>query len=145
MSPACRGSRHFKLLGQLLCYRGFCKLLGIGKGRFSTLSKACRAGEGCPFDPRFIPKGQQPASEKRDLVFQFLSDLYHDVGEFIPDGLNSNKRPRHGTAKIDPKDMPRDAIKHLPAASISDYHRQCKDQLKDQSISRKLFCQVSRF
>ena len=142
-TPACRGSRHWAFCGQVMCYRGYMKLMGIGKNRFSVLSKAARAGEtNCPYDARFIPRGQQPPSEKRSRIHQFLLELYEDVAEYIPDGLNSNKRPRHGELKIDPGNMDRSDIRHLPAASINDYFRQCKASLKDETISRKLFCRV---
>jgi hypothetical protein len=70
-------------------------------------------------------------------------EMYTNVAEVIPDGLNSNKRPRHGKGKIDSRNMDRKKIKHLPPASISDYHRQCQAAAKDTSISRKLFCTVS--
>ena len=111
--------------------------------RFSVLSPAVRDGEtNCPYDGRYIPRGQQPPSEKRTQIHQFLLGLWEDVAEPIPDGLNSNKRPRHGDMKIDPGDMTRAEIRHLPAASISDYFRQCQASLKDETISRKLFCRV---
>ena len=141
-NPACRGSRHWAFCGQVVCYRGYMKLMGIGKNRFSVLSTAARKGEtNCPYDGRYVPRGQQVPSEKRSRIHQFLLELYEDVAEFIPDGLNSNKRPRHGELKIDPGNI--SEIRHLPAASISDYFRQCKSSLNDESISRKLFCRVS--
>ena len=73
----------------------------------------------------------------------FCMSFGKTFAEPIPDGLNSNKRPRHGNDKCDPKNMCRENIKHLPAGSINDYHRQCQAALKDMSVSRKLFCLVS--
>ena len=57
-----RGERHLKLLGRPVCNRAFMMLLGVGTGRFSTLSSAARRGEEfCPYDGRFVPR------EKRNL------------------------------------------------------------------------------
>ena len=144
-SDVCRGSRHLRLLGQLLCRRGYQQMMGIGKRRFHILNTAARKRETfAPFDLRFSPnRGRTIISEKRQQVFDFLHELWENVAEPIPDGLNSNKRPRHGNDKCDPKNMCRENIKHLPAGSINDYHRQCQAALKDMSVSRKLFCLVS--
>lgn len=69
-------------------------------------------------------------------------DMYNNVAEHIPDGLNSNKRPRQGKFKLDDPNMDRSSIRHLPPGSISEYHKQCQNAVKDESISRKLFCSV---
>ena len=144
VDPACRGSRHWKLLGQVLCGKGYMRLMGLGKHRFQTLAKAARKGEAyCPYDARFIPRGPKCPDPRRSKVTEFLQGLYDDVAEHIPDKLNSNKRPRLGASKFDPPDMDRTRLKHLPAGSISDYHRQCQEHIKDNSLSRKLFCLVS--
>ena len=67
-------------------------MLGLGKGRFRRLRRAVMNGaETCPYDGRFVPKGKQPPSEKRARVYQFLTQLYVESAEPIPDGLNSNK------------------------------------------------------
>ena len=120
------------------------KMMGIGKRRFNTLGKAVRSGEQfCPYDTRYIKRGPDTPTEKYKKVYDYLMEMYTNVAEVIPDGLNSNKRPRHGKGKIDSRNMDRKKIKHLPPASISDYHRQCQAAAKDTSISRKLFCTVS--
>lgn len=140
----CRGCRYLAICGQLVCGRGFMKMMGIGKRRFNTLGKAVRSGEQfCPYDTRYIKRGPDTPSEKYKKVYDYLMEMYTNVAEVIPDGLNSNKRPRHGKGKIDSRNMDRKKIKHLPPASISDYHRQCQAAAKDTSISRKLFCTVS--
>ena len=117
------------------------KMMGIGKHRFEVLAKAARDPEcqHCPYDPRYVPTGPKPSSEKRARVYDFLLELYDQVAESIPDGLNSNKRPRRGLLRTDPESMQRETIKHLPAGSINDYWRQCKASLRDESVSRKLF------
>ena len=140
---ACRGSRYLKLHGQLVCGSGFRKMMGIGKGRFSKMGKALRSGEAyCPYDARYIARGSSQPSEKYQKVYSYLLEMYANVAEFIPDGLNSNKRPRHAGMRLDKPGMNRDRIKHLPHASISDYHRQCQAAKNDASISRKLFSTV---
>ena len=122
------------------------KMMGIGKHRFMTLSTAARnQQEHCPFDLRFIPKGPQNLSLKRQKVHGFLLELYEELAEPIPDGWNSNKRPRRGHMKLDPSTLRRDKIKHLPAGSIADYWRQCKASIKDETVSKKLFSDVPWF
>ena len=140
-NQACRGSRHWNICGQAVCSRGWMRLMGIGKHRFHVLVTAARDPkcDVCPFDLRFTPKGPKTFSRKRELVHGFLLDLYDQVAESIPDGLNSNKRPRRDTLKVDPADLNRETIKHLPAASICDFWRQCKAALKDDTVSLKLF------
>lgn len=143
IEDACRGSRRLKVCGQLVCGRGFMKLLGVGKRRFQKLGKAARMGEEyCPYDARYISRGQKEPGHKWQKVFDYLMDMYNNVAEHIPDGLNSNKRPRQGKFKLDDPNMDRSSIRHLPPGSISEYHKQCQNAVKDESISRKLFCSV---
>lgn len=144
-TETCRGSRSLKVCGHLVCNRGYMKLVGIGKRRFQVLISAVKNGEQCPpFDLRYVPRGPQLPSDKANKIYAFLMELYTDLAEHIPDGLNSNKRPRHGGGKFDDRTMDRSTIKHLPAASISDYHRQCQDAHPGEVISRKLFCSVPK-
>ena len=139
----CRGSRHLRICGQTVCGRGFMKMMGIGRGRFHVLGKAVRDGsEYCPYDGRYGPKCPKPPSEKWFKVHGYLMEIYTNVAEPIPDGLNSNKRPRQGRLRFDDPNMNRGNIKHLPARSISEYHKQCQAAVGDSSISRKLFCAV---
>jgi len=119
------------------------KMFGVGKRRFSTLNRAARNGqEHCPYDGRYIARGKPTMTLQREKVHGFLSRLYVEAAEHIPDGLNSNKRPRHGIKKLDDVSMDRTKIKHLPYGSINDYFRQCVAACPDVAISRKLFCDV---
>ena len=94
-------------------------MMQIGKQRFQTLRSAVRRGDQyCPYDGRFIAKDKKTPSESREKVHDFLQSLYEESAEVIPDGLNSNKRPRQGVHKLDGKEMKRDAIKHLPPAIV---------------------------
>lgn len=65
------------------------------------------------------------------------------AAEHIPDGINSNKRPRQGAHKLD-GDISRAEIKHLPHGSIRDYWQQCCLANPHHKISRKLFSSVLR-
>ena len=123
-----------------ICHRGIMKLRGIGKFRFQTLNQAVRSGaDHCPVDQRFTPKGPRLPSEARHIVHDFLMELYLQAAEHIPDGLNSNKRPRQGSFKLDRKGMDRSQMKHLPPGAINDYYVQCIASNPGISISRKLF------
>ena len=75
------------------------KLLGVGKHRFATISKAVNEGQDrCPLDQRFLPKEKPPQSVKRQAVYEYLHSLYEQAAERLPDGnaSHSNKRPRQG-------------------------------------------------
>ena len=140
----CRGIRSIKFCDQMLCNKAFMRLVSVGKGRFHTINQAARRGEEwCPYDNRFVEKGPRVPNETRMAVHQFLSELYHEAAEYIPDGLNSNKRPRQGKRKIDGKDIDRTLIKHLPHGTINDYYLQCCSQNPRLKIGKKLFSNVT--
>ena len=117
-------------------------MMGVGKKRFSTLSTAARHGEEHPpYDGRFVKRGKKLVpTASREQIYDFRMKLYQQVAEHLPDGLNSNKRPRRGEKKIDSPDLDRKNIKHLPYASIQDYYRLCVESLGGTRVSRKLFC-----
>ena len=138
------GVRAYTWRGITLCREGFKKLVAVGSGRFRTLDKAAQAGlSHPPMDMRFIKRGAETSdkvSGKRQLVHNFLMSLYMQCAEPIPDGLNSNKRPRHGSQKLDPKNLDRSQMRHLPPGSFAGYHRQFMALHPDSNVSRKLFC-----
>ena len=136
---ACRGSRHLKIFGKSVCNKGLMKIVGLGKSRFAKMRRSISHGELCPFDMRFTPRVPKLPSKARESVQDFLTRLYNEAAEALPDGWNSNKRPRQGVDRLDPKSMNRTKIKHLPHASIGDYYKQCVAQFPDMTISRKLF------
>lgn len=128
------------LFGRPVCNRGMLKLLALGKQRFHKMRRAhARGEEYAPFDMRCVPRGQQTPSQARESVYHFLMTLYTESAEAIPDGLNSNKRPRQGVHKFDPKNLDRSRMKHLPHGSIMDYFRQCQSAHPTQKIGLKLF------
>ena len=138
-----RGARHLTLLGHTVCNRGFMRLVGIGKSRFRTISKAINEGlVRCPMDARFLPKEPKPQSPKRQAVWDYLWALYEQAAERLPDGntVHSNKRPRQGAFKYDDPSMSRDEVRHLPPGTFADYLRLCRSELPDYKISRQLFC-----
>lgn len=129
-----------KVCGVEVCNRGYMRLLGIGKTRFRTIHSAVvRGAECCPYDGRYIAKGPRTPSASWMACHDFLMKLWMECAESIPDGLNSNKRPRQGTRKLDDPAMCRSQIKHLPAGSIREYWSQCCAVNTDKCISRKLF------
>ena len=116
-------------------------LLGVGTGRFSTLSSAARRGEEfCPYDGRFVPREKKKPSESWERVSLFLDPkcTWKQQSTSLMD-LNSNKRPRHGAKKLDSHDLDRSQIKHLPYGTINDYWNQCVAANPGVKISRKLF------
>lgn len=115
------GTRHLSFLGLPICNRGFCRLLGIGKTRFSTLSKSVRAGDRvAPLDGRYLPRGPGKQSHKRSLVYDFLHNLWLTTGESLPDAghSSSNKRPRQGSYKLDSPALDRKKLRHLPLENL---------------------------
>jgi len=106
-----------------------------------TLNSAARKGEQyCPYDGRYMAKGKRLVmSSTREKVHAWLMQLYEQVAESIPDGLNSNKRPRQGDKKRDNPNLNRETIKHLPYGTINDYYNQCVAAYPDLKIGRKLF------
>ena len=139
------GTRHLSFLGFPICNRGFCRLLGIGKGRFSTLSKSVRAGDRvAPMDGRYVMRGPRKQSHKRGLVHDFLHNLWLTTGESLPDSghSSSNKRPRQGLYKVDHPELDRKMLRHLPPGKFADYHRLCVAEHPSEKISRKLFISV---
>lgn len=142
--PACRGSRSLKLCGETICNRGFVKMLSMGKSRFRRMREALMQGaEHCPFDARFITKGPREPSAAWLACHEFLSKIWLECAERLPDGINSRKRPRQGLNKLDKPGLDRSEIRHLPPGSIRDYWMQCCASNEGHTISRKLFATVS--
>lgn len=137
---ACPGVRHLRYDGEAVCNKAFMTLFGVGKGRFRALHDAVARGEECPpYDQRYMPRGPQALSDKSERVHQFLRKLYEELAEYIPDGINSNKRPRQRPFLHDNPKMDRSQLKHLPPGSVSEYHQQCQAQNPGLSVSKKLF------
>ena len=122
------------------------RLLGIGKHRFTSITKAIKSGLERPeMDSRFLPREEKPQSVKRQAVLDFLHALYEQSAERLPDGnsSNSNKRPRQGVYKYDDATVSRDEVRHLPPGTFQDYLRLCRLELSSFKVSRQLFSSVS--
>lgn len=142
--PGCRGSRSLELFGVKICNRGFTKLLSMGKSRFRRMRAAILKGaQHCPFDARYIAKGPREPSAAWLACHEFLTKLWLESAERLPDGLNSRKRPRQGSQKRDDPQMDRTNLKHLRPGSIRDYWMQCCAYNVQHRISRKLFSNAS--
>lgn len=125
-----------------MCNKGFIKLIGIGKRRFTNLSQAVDQGlEFAPLDRRFMPREPGKQSVKREAVHDFLYELWEQAAETLPDQghTSSNKRPRQGKFKYDSPNMSRCEIRHLPPGKFMDYLRLCRAEHPDYVISKKLF------
>ena len=142
---ACRGVTHILFLGEQVCNRGFLALMGVGKQRFAKMHKAVATGsEQCPFDLRCVPRARGPASDKRQKVHDFLMFLYETAAESLPDNMNSNRRPRQASRKIDPVNLDRSKVRHLPPGTYHDYLRLLRAQNPTEKFSYKLFADVPR-
>ncbi|CAL1129527.1 unnamed protein product [Cladocopium goreaui] len=112
----------------------------LEKDQYVRMHVAAQKGqEHCPYDGRFVVKGKQTPSDTWDRVHMFLTQLYMEAAEPIPDGLNSNKRPRQGSKKRDSPHLDRSKMKHLPYGTISDYYRQCVWQSDFEHLLRIRF------
>lgn len=142
--PKRHGKIHLRYLNHNVCNKAWMRMVGVGKSRFTALRKAVSSNsEFCPFDMRYTQKVPKPASATREAAHEFLTKLYLEVAEPIPDGINSNKRPRQGRHRQDKPDLDRRTMKHLPYGTISDYHRQCQLELPDHKIGRELFANAA--
>ena len=96
-----------------------------------------------PHDLRFVKKSNaQIPDVKHAAVFEYLQGLYDKVAEPLPDSHRCTKRPRFREYKFDGPINETKPPKQLPPGSFADYHRLCQDQLKDMTISYKLFATV---
>lgn len=158
----------FQLLGQKVCLRSMARLLGVGSSRLARLRKAFLAGEQCPLDGRLRKasfKGKkltQLATHKRELVHDFLNELWVEVSEPMPE-VNANhggrqqtdktlrfrrskgKRPRREKKRDDPLDEVNvQELRFLPPGSYTEYLALFHSKNPTVRVSLKLFTQASR-
>lgn len=144
------------LYGKSVCANAFCKLIGIGHGRFHKLRLANKEGS-VPLDGRFVRSlKSKPPSENRQIVHEYLEELYQCVAEPMPEvsepGVmrqmsfrrRRGKRPllasRQG--KLDKKG--REHMKLLPPGTFSDYLQLLLVRYPGRKISLKLFSSAPR-
>ena len=141
------------ILGRPVCRQAFCRLLGIGHGRFQKLKAS--SSKGVPLvDGRFVRK---VASSKvhcnRVLVHEFLEELYQTLSEPMPEASEATtvknlgfrrrkgKRPRIASrqSKMSKGDKKKHQMRFLPPGSFTDYLHMLQARHPDHRISLKLF------
>lgn len=155
--PAPLHARHSQvLLGSSLCAQAFCKLLGIGHGRFQKLKVAARTTGVSPTDGRFVAKLKcVKTSASRQIVTEYLEELYQtlsepmpEVSEVAPVRKMSFRKTRGKRPKIsgkqrelmkDPK--ARKKLRLLPPGTYTHYLQLLQHRHPDKKISLKLFAQ----
>ena len=163
--------RH-RLLGKRVCRHAFRTLLGIGSSRFMKLNRAAQWGLPVPNDGRFVAsKFSRRAHENRQLVTEFLAEIYHTISEPLPENHGGKSEvagqcPKQDPqADSDPKPKPRlmfrkhrgrrprivaDAgrnkdkknLRMLPPGTFSDYLNLLRNRYPSNRISLKLFCKA---
>lgn len=131
-------------LGFPVCKGAFKALVGLGSDRLVKIARSVVDGKELPpHDLRFVKKSNtQIPDVKHAAVFEYLQGLYDKVAEPLPDSHRCTKRPRFREYKFDGPINETKPPKQLPPGSFADYHRLCQDQLKDMTISYKLFATV---
>ena len=164
--------RH-RLLGKRVCRHAFRSLLGIGSARYMKLNQAARSGLPVPNDLRFVTcKFSRRAHENRQLVTEFLAEIYHSISEPLPENHGGESEVAGQCAKdpqadADQKPKPRlrfrkhrgrrprivaDAgrnkdkknLRMLPPGTFSDYLNLLRNRYPAKRISLKLFCKAPR-
>lgn len=140
------------LLGRSLCKHAFCKLLGMGNGRFQKLKRAFRTGRATT-DGRFIKKHRERVSENRIIVHEYLEELYQTVSEPMPETSEKGmvrqiafrkrrgKKPRIASrqSKMTKDEKAKHEMRYLPPGTFSDYLQLLQARHPDKKISLKLF------
>ena len=159
--------KKFSLFEHQVCMKGLAKLLGVGSGRLYKMRAAARDGQDCPMDKR-LRTGQcslrwSQQSYKRQLIFDYLQELYQKHSEPVPEVNASNDRrqtvSRHkkGSLQIafrkrkgkrprvffkrDKELTPEGAqkLRQLPASSYADWLRLFEAKNPQCKVSYKLF------
>lgn len=132
------------LMGFPVCQHAYKRLLRLGSDRFMRLCASVRSGDSsCPHDMRYVSKkfGGGVRSKKRQLVHDFLHELYETLAEPMPEGTGASKRPRTVKKRDDKLMVARTNLieKALPPGSFHEYL--C--MLPTETFSYKIFCSAS--
>ena len=102
-----RGRHALRFLGIKVCLNAFRRLLGLGQSRFARIWKAEKTGEAVPRDKRFIKRAKafKKVSPNRELVFEFLQELYDCIAEPFPESHGSVCRVKGLDGAQDPKPL----------------------------------------
>jgi len=135
-----------ELLGVVLCQGAYKRLLGLGTNRFQRLrSSVTNNDDDCPLDLRYVPKKMNNLNwKKRQIVHDFLHDIYETLAEPMPSGTGCSKRPRTIKKRDDKLMEKRTGLieKALPPGSFHEYLEMLRRQNRDMTFSYKLFCSV---
>ena len=135
------------LLGEPVCQNAFKRLLRLGSGRFLRLIASVRNGDiNCPLDMRFVSKKftNRMHSQKRQLIHDFLHELYETLAEPMPEGTGASKRPRTVKKRDDKTMTARTSMieKALPPGSFYEYLAMLRRAHPTETFSYKIFCSV---
>lgn len=131
-----------------VCQHAYKRLLRLGSDRFLRLCASVRGGDdGCPHDMRYVSRkfGVKMSSKKRQLVHDFLHDLYETLAEPMPEGTGASKRPRTMKKRDDKLMIARTHLieKALPPGSFHEYLSMLRRAHPTETFSYKLFCSAS--
>ena len=156
-----------RLFGNRVCVGALSNLLGVGTKRLRKLRAAAKAGEECPLDGRLAkahpdyPRARlRGTSEKRALIFEFLTEMYVQNAEPAPEcssdaprtvrfrkACRRGKRPRREQKKDLAGSWDAETAKSLrllPAGTYTDYLNLFKAKHPEVRVSFKLFTRVSQ-
>ena len=149
--------------GEPICQQGLQRLLCLGSRRSRKLFGAHRAQKMAPVDGRFLKQSRlfrrfKGSAAKRELVCEFLEEIYHSISEPMPESHGDSLREevtgdiikalrfrkvRGRRPKVLSKLCKSKAsseLRFLPPGSFSDYLGLLNARLPDDSkISLKLF------
>ncbi|CAK9111480.1 Uncharacterized protein SCF082_LOCUS51747 [Durusdinium trenchii] len=153
----------FRVLGQRVCLRGLCKLLGVGSSRMQRLRGAAIANQSCPLDGRLkkcgLLKRYRAQSHARELIHAFLTECYVKHAEPVPEvhaererhqtdrvtsfRVRKGKRPRRFKKRDDRlTETTAPLLRLLPPGTYTDYHRLFLAKNPTVKASLKLFTRV---
>ena len=149
------GSKHSQvILGRPVCRQAFCRLLGVGHGRFQKLKRAGTSSQESIVDGRFVKKFMGcKISQNRIIVHEYLEELYQTISEPMPEASETatvknlgfrrrrGKKPRIAShqSKMSKEDKKKFQTRFLPPGTFSEYLQLLQHRHPDKKISLKLF------
>lgn len=147
-----KGQRYsLAVLGKPVCAAAFCRLLGLGKERFQKLRQAVKANAPVPFDMRFLGGKLRKTSENRQIVHEYLEELYSTIAEAMPETSEPGtmrrmsfrrrrgKRPKVASKQSKMKGKQKHVMRLLPPGTFGDYLNLLRARFPGRKISLKLF------
>ena len=154
--------RQQSLFGHKICQQAFKALVGLGSERWRRLKKCAQTGQKAPVDGRSLPRANLHAnkkiSESRQLVVEYLQEIYESLSEPMPEARgkvlgakkmafrrNRGKRPKlaariHRVKKsVEAKESESEPMRLLPPGTFTDYLILLRCRYPEKKISLKLF------